>query len=73
MCMQKSSIFPNILHKKLFAPFLNESCYKCKMDNVFKADIRLSDFWGYSSFEIPKDEKGMSLLFVQTQKRRRNC
>ena len=57
MCMRKSSIFPNILHKKLFAPllktdanFIAQTYYTCQSNvlvfnknNLFFLNFVLTD------------------------------
>lgn len=52
--------------------FLRESCYDCKFKNLDKpSDITLSDFWEIKyAFPELDDDKGLSLVFVNTEKGR---
>lgn len=50
---------------------LRESCGKCYFANIFRpGDISIGDFWGYekTDADINKDNKGVSLILVNTEK-----
>lgn len=48
--------------------YFNAPCYDCPFDGATAADIRLSDFWGHAAFgEIPDYDKGVSLVFANTE------
>lgn len=65
---QKNNIDPFFatFNKELF---LRDCCHKCQYNSVERvSDITLADFWGYSpsSFKMRNDEKGISLVLVNT-------
>jgi coenzyme F420-reducing hydrogenase beta subunit len=60
---------------RLFLPniILRDSCYQCIFTNVHRpSDITLGDFWGIEE-SLPdfEDEKGVSLVLVNTEKGRK--
>lgn len=59
-------------YSRLFQKNLNlrESCFNCKYCSLNRvADFTLADFWGVDAFRKGfNDNKGISLLFVNTQK-----
>lgn len=64
------------LYTKLFYSncFFRESCYKCPFANISRAsDITLGDFWGWEKVDsfINQDDKGVSLVFINTGKGQR--
>lgn len=48
--------------------FLQESCYECRFKNKQYSDITLGDFWGIDQWSDFADEKGTSLMIVNTKK-----
>lgn len=51
-----------------------KSCGKCHFANIHRpSDITLADFWGWEKFnpELNKDDKGLSLILVNTEKGKR--
>ncbi len=48
---------------------LRNSCYSCKFKNTrHKSDITVADFWGIDKIKTEIDDKGLSLLLVNTEK-----
>lgn len=74
---QESFTFGNNEKKRIF-PFkfyndfsLRPSCYSCYFANTTRpSDITLGDFWGWEKSvpEFNKDNKGISLLLINTEK-----
>ncbi len=52
-----------------FTPYMkNKACLSCAFTNTRYADITIADFWGFRYANITKDEKGMSLIAVHTER-----
>ena len=54
--------------------FINDGCHNCHFTNVKRfSDITIADFWGYTSneYEFLDDDKGISLILLNTEKGRR--
>lgn len=50
-------------------PFLkNEACLTCSFTAHPDADITIADFWGYQAANVAKNEKGISLVSIYTEK-----
>lgn len=74
---QESFVFRNKEKKQIF-PFkfyndlvLRPACYSCIFSNTDRpSDITLGDFWGWEKSvpEFNKDNKGISLLLINTEK-----
>lgn len=69
-----ASVFRDDLYMKGFLQnlYLRSSCYECKFKGLHRrSDITLGDFWGLDKI-LPcmDDDKGTSLVIVQTQKGR---
>ena len=69
--LNNRSIKDNLFYRGFFEHLiLNEACYDCKYTNLQRpADITIGDFWGieYKDSDM-NDEKGTSLLIINTQK-----
>ncbi len=49
--------------------FLRESCYSCKFTNLNrKSDITIGDFWGIKEIKSLSEEKGISLVLINSKK-----
>lgn len=49
--------------------FLRKSCYHCKLLNEIEGDFTIGDFWGIHIYNPGnKDNRGLSLVLVQSQK-----
>lgn len=63
------SVYSRLFYKHVI---LRPVCYVCQYKSyIHEADITLGDFWGFENNEQGKhynDDKGMSLLFVNTEK-----
>ena len=44
-----------------------ENCYACPFADNHYADLTIADYWGYRNAGVPYDEKGISMLVVNTQ------
>lgn len=63
--------FTDLFYKHIM---FRESCSKCHFANTRRpSDITLGDFWGWERFDpdINKDDKGLSLIFINTEKGRK--
>ena len=63
--------FTDLFYKHIM---FRESCGKCHFANTRRpSDITLGDFWGWERFDpdINKDDKGLSLIFINTEKGRK--
>lgn len=49
--------------------YLRMSCYSCKYKSLNRAsDFTIGDFWGIESFQLEKDDKGISLILIHSDK-----
>lgn len=63
--------FTTLFYKHII---IRKSCGKCPYANMKRpSDITLADFWGWerTDTEINKDDKGVSLVLVNTEKGRK--
>lgn len=63
--------FTDLFYKHIM---FREACGKCHFANTRRpSDITLGDFWGWERFDpdINKDDKGLSLIFINTEKGRK--
>lgn len=66
-----SNLYTGLFYKHIM---LRHSCGVCHYTNVMRpSDLSLADFWGWERTDscINKDNKGLSLVFVNTEKGRR--
>ena len=66
----KTMSFPYLFYKHIM---FRKSCGICHFTNLQRpSDITLADFWGWQKIDknINKDDKGVSLVFVNTEKGR---
>ncbi|MCR5569136.1 MAG: Coenzyme F420 hydrogenase/dehydrogenase, beta subunit C-terminal domain [Paludibacteraceae bacterium] len=69
--IQKTRIYSSLFSKDIM---LRKSCYDCHYTNLVRpSDITLGDFWHSKEIDptINSDNKGMSLLFANTEKGRK--
>lgn len=63
--------YEDCFHRAFLLDYIcRDCCAKCKYANTHRvSDITLADFWGYKhTTQIPDDDKGISLVIVNTQK-----
>ena len=70
---QKGKPFVSELYTKLYYKhlMLRPSCYRCPFSNFqHPGDITVGDFWGLDKIkpELDKEDKGISLVIINTQK-----
>lgn len=64
-------IFTELFYKNII---LRKSCGKCHYCNLMRpSDITIADFWGWEKTdpEFNKDDKGVSLVLINTEKGRK--
>lgn len=64
----RRNVFDTFFQGYVDGAYFGPACYDCPFEPRMASDIRLSDFWGYRKFgAIPEAEKGLTLLFVNTE------
>lgn len=48
-----------------------KNCYSCKFADNHFSDLTIADYWGYRNAGVPYDEKGISMIVVNTPKGQR--
>lgn len=62
-------IFRNTEYGVVFNKIVRSSCYNCSFKGENRwSDITIGDYWGVSSSEAIYNSKGVSLIFVNTEK-----
>ena len=44
------------------------NCYSCQFADNHYSDLTIADYWGYRNAGVPYDEKGISMIVVNTEK-----